>query len=199
MSIHHRRETAPARLGQLAVALLPLVLLLVTCAPPFAATAPTATLVPPVTVELSSKIDSQGTLLTDVEVVSSDGRAKLSLVKGTRVLDSNNQPAKSIAVTPLLPAESNQALLAGVAFDFGGATVRPLGLLTLSYDEPPAVSSINVQDPQIAGFLEEQKAWVKTNNPSTANLKTRTVTLRVGTLGTFVVLFWYTATTPPIS
>ena len=199
MSIHYRWKNAPLRWCQRAAGLLPLILLLVTCAPPFAATAPMATLVPPVTVELSGKIDSQGILLADVEVVSSDGRAKLSLAKGTRVLDARNQPAKSIAVTPLLPAESNQALLAGVAFDFGGATVRPLGLLTLSYDEPPAVSSINLQDPQIAGFLEEQKLWVKTNNPSTADLKTRTVTLRVGTLGTFVVLFWHTATTPPIS
>ncbi len=176
-------------------------LLLMSCASPTVTPIPSPTVPPPVTVDLSDKIDGQGTLLADVVVTSSDGRARLELTKGTRVLDAQNRPAKSITVTPLRrqASESADAFLSGWAYDFGGLTVRPLAQLTISYDPPPSLSNINAQDPQIGGFWEEQKLWVKTKNSSTADVKAHTVSVKLGNPATFMVLFWYTAKTPPIS
>jgi hypothetical protein len=155
-----------------------------------------------VTVDLTGKIDAQGTLQVPVEVVSSDGRAKLSLAKGTKVLDSKGQPVKSITVTPRAtqPGESKEAYLSGLAYDFGNITVRPLATLTISYDPPPAtVSRINPNDPQLGGFWEEKKLWVKPKNPVKADLNAHTVSGTIGNPATFIVLFWYTDITPPVS
>lgn len=188
------------KLGWLFVCLIAAVLGLVTCAPPLPTAAPIPT-APPGNLDLAGKIDQQGKLLTDVELISSDGRARLSLAKGTRVLDAKGQPAKLLTVNTRQPqaSESADALLVGLAYDFGGGTVDPLGQLTISYDPPPATTAINAQDPRVGGFATEKKAWVDTNSPSTADLKARIVTTRVGTLGTFAVLFWLTVSTPPIS
>ncbi len=200
MRIAREENRVGTSLGWLFVSLIATVLVLVTCAPPLPTPAPIPT-APPGNIDLSGKMDPQGKLLTDFELTSSDGRARLSLAKGTRVLDAQSQPAKSLTVSTRQPqpSESVDAFLVGLAYDFGGGIVDPPGQLTIGYDPPPATSAINAQDPRIGGFAVEKKAWVDTNNPSTADLKTRIVTTKVGTLGTYAVLFWLTASTPPIS
>ncbi len=188
------------QLARLIAAMVAVVLLSVTCAAPISAPPANATVPPPVTVDLSTKTDSQGILFADFEVVSSDGRAKLNLAKGTQVLDTEKRPAKFITVTamPRQPDESKEAFLSGLAYDFGTLTIKPAAQLTISYDPPPAFVPVNSSSPEIGG-LAMNKIWVKPQNPSTTDPKTRTVTLQVGTGGTFVVLFWYAAVTPPIS
>ncbi len=200
MRIRQEEMKVRIKLGWLFVSWVAAALVLVTCAPSVPTPAPIPT-APPSNVDLSAKMDPQGKLVTDIELTSSDGRARLSLAKGTRVLDAQGQPSKSLTVSTRQPQPSEypDALLVGLAYDFGGGTVDPLGQLMISYDPPPATSAINAQDPRIGGFAVEKKAWVDINNPSNADVKARIVTTRVGTLGTYAVLFWLTASTPPIS
>ena len=77
-----------------------------------------APLPPPVTVDLTGKISDTGILLEDVAIVSSDGRAKMTLPKGGRVLDTQGQPPKYVTCTPMTPQESKEGLVVGLSYDF---------------------------------------------------------------------------------
>src|SRR3972149_8708476 len=54
---------------------------------------------PGLSVSLSGRLDAMGALAEDVQVVSDDGLAVLSLARGTKVLDAQGQPLAAISVT----------------------------------------------------------------------------------------------------
>src|SRR3990170_4743717 len=91
--------TSVAAVWLLASLLAPL-LLLVACNLPvgYAPTLPIE-LPPPVTVDLSTKVDSQGVLLGTVRITSSDGMLTATLPAGSRVLDAMGRPVRSLTLT----------------------------------------------------------------------------------------------------
>jgi hypothetical protein len=154
-----------------------------------------------ITVDLTDKMDDEGRLLEAVEVVSSDRRAKLSLAKGTKILNASGRAVKSITVTsrPTRSSESTQAILSGVAYEFGNLAVRPEATLTISYDPPSPNSRINLQEPQLGFWDVRNEVWVKPSAPVEADPKAHTVSVSTGSAASFVILFWYANVTPPIS
>lgn len=152
----------------------------------------TTTSVPPVTVELSEKVDSAGVLLEDVQVISGDSVAMLYLVKGTRVLDAS-QPLNSVTVTvkpPQAQAETDPTVsLSELAYDFSprGATFDPPARLTLSYEPPVPLPGSEVSGPRIGYFREAESTWTWLD--VTADLDIHHVTAEIDHLGTFIVLF----------
>ena len=138
-----------------------------------APTPTSAALPPPVTVDLSGKISDTGILLETITITSSDGRAKMTLDKGSRVRDEQNQPGKSITCTPMRPQESNDGVVVGLAYDFGGAVaggkVSPAAEITMSYHPPPANSRIDLNEPDIAGWWQPKNQWVTRPAPVTVS------------------------------
>ncbi len=156
----------------------------------------------PVTVYLEGKIDGQGVLLEAVQVVSSDGRARLTLPKGATVLDAQGQPAESITCTSYQPPESNEGVVVGQAYYFGGVvaggTINPPATLTITYDPPPADPRTDPSKPDIAVWWPEKNQWVKSPFPVTVDQASRTLTSLQGNFLPLVVIFWYVDTTPPV-
>ena len=172
---------------------------------PLATPSPTlAPLSPPVTVDLTGKISDTGILLEDVVIASSDGRAKMTLPKGGRVLDTQGQPPKYVTCTPLTPQESKEGLVVGLAYDFsapGTGTIasRPAATLVISYDPPPANPRIDLNKPDIACWWEEENVWVERPPRVTADLATHTAqTVQMNLNLHLVVMFWYLDTMPPL-
>jgi len=170
--------------------------------------APTSTAVPPptppapVTVDLTGKVDATGALTEEVVVTSSDGRAKLTMPKGSVPLNEQGQPLKAITCTALFPPESKEGMVVGWAYAFSdpwtNGTLRPTGSITVSYEPPPANPRIDLTKPQIAGWYEPKKSWVARPAPTTL-ASPGTVTSRQGYIQTVVVIFWYVDLTPPVS
>ena len=91
---------------------------------------------PGLSVSLSGRLDATGALAEDVQVVSDDGLAVLSLARGTKVLDAQGQPLADISVTArIMPLRIDTAWV-GESYEFGpaGATLDPPASLTVSYD-----------------------------------------------------------------
>ncbi len=172
---------------------------------PLATPGPTrAPLPPPVTVDLSGRISDTGILLEDVVIASSDGRAKMTLPKGGRVLDTQGQPPKYVTCTPVTPQESKEGLVVGLAYDFsapGTGTIasRPAATLVISYDPPPANPRIDLNKPDVACWWEEENVWVERPPRVTADLATHTAqTVQMNLNLHLVVMFWYLDTMPPL-
>jgi len=156
----------------------------------------------PLTVDLAGKIDGQGVLLETVQVVSSDGRATLTIPKGATVLDAGGQPAEAITLTSYEPPESKEGVMVGQAYYFGGevagGTINPPATLTMTYDPPPADPRTDPSKPDIAVWWPERNLWVKSPFPVTVDLASRTLTSLQGNFLPVAVIFWYVDTTPPV-
>ncbi len=157
--------------------------------PPLPTATPTPTPVPPVTVELSGKVDSAGILLEDIEIVSADAVAVLYLAKGTKVLDASGKPLNSITVTAGPPqAPSYERYLFGLAYVFspGGARFDPPAWLTMTYDLTHLPGELVDEGmTQIAYFEEAESTWTWLD--STADLDKDCVTAEIDYLGSFIV------------
>ena len=214
------------RYSRFLLSVLSLVLLLAACAVPAATPtttttptpAPTATPTPtpalaptprgtpppPVTADLTGRIDATtGALTEDVVIFSSDGRARLAMPDESVLLNEQGQPLKSITITPLVPPQSNEGVVVGWAYAFSdpwtNGTLRPPGTITLSYVPPPANPRIDVTKPQIAGWWEPKKSWVSRPDATTAGSTPSTITSRQGYIQTVVVIFWYVDIAVPVS
>ncbi len=85
---------------------------------------------------LSGRLEATGALTEDVQMVSEDGLAVLSLARGTKVLDAQGQPQAAITITARRLPFRTDAAWVGEAYEFGpaGATLDPPAPLTISYD-----------------------------------------------------------------
>ena len=137
-------------------------------------------------------------------IASSDGRAKMTLPKGGRVLDTQGQPPKYVTCTPMTPQESKEGVVVGLAYDFsapGTGTIasRPAATLVISYDPPPANPRIDLNKPDVACWWEEENVWVERPPHVTADLATHTLqTVQMNLNLHLVVMFWYLDTMPPL-
>jgi hypothetical protein len=103
---------------------------------------------PGASASLSGRLEATGALAEDVQLVSEDGLALLSLPRGTKVLDAGGEPVASIAVTLAdIPPASDTFARVGEGYKFGpeGATLDPPVSLTISYD-PHANFPFSYQD-----------------------------------------------------
>jgi hypothetical protein len=194
-----KSKIVPARVVWLLVSgLIPLVLLTGCLVP---VTTPTP-LPPPVTVDLSSKTDSQGVLLETVRITSSDGRLTSTLPKGSRLLDGKGRPVKSLTLTPYRPPESSDGVVVGLAYKWDDValwgSVDPTGNVTISYDPPPANSRINANKPDIAAWWDEKNLWAMRTRPATADPATHTISGPQVRFHPYVVIYWYADVTPPL-
>ena len=109
----------------------------------------TATPLPPVVVAVQT--NAEGVLQEDVELISADGRVRITLLKGVVALDKDGNPLKEITVQALAalpPAPEGQNVI-GLGFDLqpSGATFNPAISLTFKYDPtllPPGVEEENL-------------------------------------------------------
>jgi len=199
-----KSRIVPARVVWfLASGLTPLFLLTGCLVPVTTTPTPTsAPLPPPVTVDLSSKTDSQGVLLETVRITSSDGRLTSTLPKGSRLLDSKGRPVKSLTLTPYRPPESSDGVVVGLAYKWDEAAtwgiVDPTGNVTISYDPPPANPRINVNKPDIAAWWDEKNLWAMRTRPATADPVAHTISGPQVRFHPWVVIFWYADITPPL-
>jgi len=185
------------------VSLLTPALLLAGCVVPASTPAPAAVpLPPPVTVDLSTKTDSQGVLLETVRITSSDGRLTSTLPRGSRLLDGKGRPVKSLTLTPYVPPQSTDGVIVGLAYKWDEVVtwgnVDPTGNVTISYDPPPANPRINVNKPDIVAWWDEKNLWAARTRPATADLVAHTLSGPQVRFHPYAVIFWYTDITPPV-
>jgi hypothetical protein len=186
------------------LSVLSLVLLLAACHAPAPTPTPTSTPTPalpaPVTVDLSGEMDATGATTGAVTIVSSDGRVELTLPKGAQVWDAQRQLTTSITCTPYQPPESKEGMVVGLAYGFGGATVMPAAIVSISYDPPPPHPGIDLSKPEVAFWWPPSTEWITWPNARQfVNLATHTVTIRQIGFYPMVVMFWYADMTPPVS
>jgi len=145
---------------------------------------------PELSATLSSGPDATGVLTEDVQVVSDDGLAVLTLPRGTKVLDAQGQPLAAITVTARrLPFRDDVAWV-GEAYEFGpaGATLDPPAPLAISYD-PRANYPFAYEDIDTTVVY---MAYLGGNGPVRPALarvegKTASITAKIDHLGAFVL------------
>lgn len=98
---------------------------------------PTPSKPTPFTQDLSDRIDEKGTILENVTVVSSDGLATFIIPKGTKALDVDGKPLKSITIEQGAAMKVQLTTPVGKAYTLlpEGATFDPPATLVISYDE----------------------------------------------------------------
>lgn len=137
-----------------------------------------------------------GSLSEDVQVISPDGLAVLSLARGTKVLDAQRQPLSSITVTARrLPLRTDGAWV-GLAYEFGpaGATVEPPAPLAIRYDAR-AYYPFQIKDAYGADIVDTRQVYLSylgDNGPirpalATVSRQAASATARIGRLVTFVL------------
>ena len=187
-----KSRIVPARVVWLLVSgLIPLVLL-TGCLVPVTTPAP---LPPPVTVDLSSKTDSQGVLLETVRITSSDGRLTSTLPRGSKLLDAKGSPVKSLTLTPYRPPTLPDGLIVGLAYKWDDSvtwgTIMPNGAVTVSYDPPPADPRLNSDNPAIGVWWNEKGVWAERSLPATIDPVAHTVTGAEGRFHDIAIIYWY--------
>jgi hypothetical protein len=147
---------------------------------------------PELSASLSAGLDATGALTEDVQVVSQDGLAVLSLPRGTKVLDAQGQPLASITVTfaDILSVSATFARV-GEGYKFGpeGATLDPPASLTINYNPHATFPFDFVNDVEIGQVYLTY--WGKKGpiRPSLAMVdgETGSISAKIDHLGTMVL------------
>jgi hypothetical protein len=136
---------------------------------------------------------SGGIVAADVETKSPDGRARLTIPKGTRFLNKDGWPSSFVSMVAM-PAEQQppapaDARIIGLVYDLGpaGATFNPPANLTFIYEDSYVPSGINEKDLVIAYWDASGNKWVTldTVNVDTVN---NTITAKVSHFTAFAIL-----------
>ncbi len=160
---------------------------------------------PPVTVDLSGKVDSQGVLLETVRITSSDGMLTTILPSGSRLLDAQGRPVRSLTLTAYRPVGPfvfqsighypASGLVVGLAYKWDDSvtwgTITPNGEVTVTYYTPPANSRVNPDRPTIGVWWNERQQWVKGSLPVTIDPVARTITWAEPRFHDIAVIYWY--------
>lgn len=131
-----------------------------------------------------------GSLLEDVNIISEDGLAVLSLARGTRVMDAQGRPLSSVTVTARRLPLRTDAAWAGLAYEFGpaGATLDPPAAVTISYD-PRANYPFQVEQ---ADTRQVYLSYLGENGPirpalASVSRQAASITATINKLGTSVL------------
>jgi hypothetical protein len=141
-------------------------------------------------------LSKEGSLSEDVQVISPDGLAVLSLARGTKVMDAQRQPLSSITVAARrLPLRTDGAWV-GLAYEFGpaGATVEPPAPIAIRYD-PRAYYPFQITDSFGASIVDTRQVYLSymgDNGPirpalATVSRQAASATARISRLVTFVL------------
>lgn len=114
---------------------------------------------PPLTVNLSNKIDEKGTVLDDITIVSSDGFAALIIPSGTKAVDGEGKPLRSITIEPV----TSLSIRGGMDFyenEFGDQYQDPYinPLMAVSYHFIPKIVTFN---PAITFVMKYNETYVE--------------------------------------
>ena len=106
-------------------------------------------------------LDSQGKLKSKVQLSSADGRISILLYEGTKVLDQDNQPLQSFALTvdsqpPLLPDDTD---IVHAVYDLtpDGAQFAPAFQLTITYNPAELPAGANESSLYVASY--QNSTW----------------------------------------
>lgn len=108
------------------------------------------------------KIDSTGEVQETLEATSSDGKLKITIPKGVKALDRDNNPIADLTADvdadPPAPPEGGSVI--GLVYDFGpsGATFDPPIILTFTYD--PGSVPLGT-DPVVMEWNEATGTWTE--------------------------------------
>ncbi len=141
-------------------------------------------------------LSAGGSLSEDVQVISEDGLAVLSLARGTKVMDAQRQPLSSITVTARRLPLRTDAGWVGLAYEFGpaGATVEPPAPLAIRYD-PRAYYPFQITDSYGANVVDTRQVFLSylgDNGPirpalATVSRQAASAAARISRLVTFVL------------
>jgi hypothetical protein len=141
----------------------------------------------------SIKTDSKGIVQETFTATSPDGKLTITIPKGTKALDKNGNPLKSLtaAVDESPPDPPANANVIGLAYNFGpaGATFDPPITFTWSYDPAALPAGVSEEDLVIAYYDATAGKWVElqcvvdtANNKITASVSHFTTFAIIGTV-----------------
>ncbi len=127
---------------------------------------PTSAPPPPVVVDLTQSMDSQGVLKEDIQIISSDRNATLNLKEGTLVLDASRQPVESLSIRSInIQPKKTDYYQAGWSYSIEpeGVTFDPPANLTLQYsaEDLPPEPYINPRKPMAGRYDQKKDSWEK--------------------------------------
>ena len=144
-----------------------------------------------ISINLSDKIDANGVLLDDVEVLSDDGIAALKLPKGTTAVDAAGKPLTSIIIVSkfsLTPWYSFSLYKTTYEFQPVKTVFSQPVLLTFSYFPTRNVSSSD-ENSAIVGYLESSKSeWIAVPGVQ-VDLTLKQVSVKIDRLGTYGLFY----------
>ncbi|MFC2071921.1 hypothetical protein ACFLUU_04290 [Chloroflexota bacterium] len=142
------------------------------------------------TTPVISKIDDQGVTTQSINVESEDGVCRLTMDKGTKLLDKEGSPLSRISITETsrLPSLPENTSIIGVTYDFGpdGATFNPPINLKFSYTLSDKPENVNEDGLVITYYDDDTATWIGLE--STVNAATNTVTASISHFTTFGIL-----------
>jgi len=152
---------------------------------------PTPTPPPPVKLDLGSKLDNQGALSEDLEIITQDGRATLFLKKGTLISDPNQQVVTELVIEAVsIEVNTHDYHAVGWTYSFKPENIKfnPSGEVTINYDinNFPPEPYCNPRKP-LAGYFDFNKKNWKTID-SKADIEAKTMTFLFTETGSFSVL-----------
>jgi hypothetical protein len=117
--------------------------------------------------DLSAYLDKNGYALLDIQIENKALDASLFIPKGTRLLDSQEEPLKAITISEATqPSLPESLLLAGKCYGLEpeGAEFEPFATLKLSLN-----TSIEGNFPAIYCYEEKSSGWTQTNSTVNEN------------------------------
>lgn len=177
-ALKHMLQRIPLVLGLAVGAVIP-----IACSEAEEAKTQTATIQPvqSVIIDLSEKTDASGRLLSEIQLISDNGKASLEIPEGTMVSGEDGFPVEAIHIT--------QQFQWTIAYEIGpaGAGINPPARLQICYnpEQLPAFERNNT--PELGFFEKTQESWswlelvLETDRPC--------VSATIDRLGTFVLIF----------
>ena len=143
-------------------------------------------------------VNTNGKILTDAHLVTSDSKVKLDIAKDSTILQKSGAALSTLTVAPIAnppaPPAANALVL---AYTFGpdGATFNPALTLTFSYD--PANLPANVAEKDLYVSYYDGTNWISL--VSTVDPLTKTITAQISHFSTYAVMGSIKAPAPVVT
>ncbi len=129
-------------------------------------------------------VNSQGRLIKNAQITSSDGNIGLAINKDAVLLDENREPLRfiKVAVDPTIPIPPKDAEIVGEVFEIQpqGAIANPSLKLTLNYDTSLFPQGINENDVWIYNYAGDTWEMVRYKQIDTGAHRVTTTITRFG-------------------
>ncbi len=129
-------------------------------------------------------VNSQGRLIKNAQITSSDGNIGLAINKDAVLLDENREPLRfiKVAIDPTIPVPPKDAEIVGEVFEIQpqGAIANPSLKLTLNYDTSLFPQGINENDVWIYNYAGDTWEMVRYKQIDTEAHRVTTTISRFG-------------------